>query len=130
MNSHVDSAITHSYRRNMRIKNKYLRNRAFHNKHWKRVRNQEHPFQNSHGAWWYPSKEQIDENFKSISIKVRVLENGTHKQWIVWNASASFRRLINKERKAMDRNVMNKIRNGNYDLEFDKYRKNATWSYF
>lgn len=114
----------------MKIKNKYLRNRAFRAKHWNRIRSESHPYQYTHGAWWYPSKEQVSNNFEDITRKARVLENGTHKQWIVWNASADFRRLINKQRKARYRNIMNKIRNGNYDVEFNKYHNDATWFYF
>ena len=128
----------------MKIKNKYLRNRAFRNKHWKRIRNIEHPFEtfcpyNGYGSdgyyynsyfYSYDVQSQVERHFEDIERKVRALESGTHKQWVVWNASADFRRLINRQRKARDRNVMNKIRNGNYEVEFDKYHEDAAWYYF
>jgi hypothetical protein len=118
----------------MRIKNRYQRNRAFHSKHWNRIRSAVHPYETSmpYCQPWYSwtTEEQIESHFEEIALKVRALESGTHKQWIVWNASADFRRQINKQRKARDRHKMEKIRNGNYELEFDKYHEDASWYYF
>ncbi len=119
----------------MRIKNKYLRNRAFRNVHWNRIRSMSHPFETfcpysffGNNAWDF--EKQVQDHFADIALKVRALESGTHKQWVVWNASADFRRIINKQRKARDRHKMAKIRNGDYEVEFDKYHEDAAWYYF
>jgi hypothetical protein len=121
----------------MRIQNRYQRNCAFRAKHWKRIRNTEHPFRifcpyyyNDKGTIHRDFEKQVQSHFKEIERSARALENGTHKQWVVWNASADFRRVLNKQHKARDRHIMDRIYNGNYELEFDKYHKDAAWYYF
>lgn len=112
----------------MRIKNKYVRNRSFKNKAWNRIRRQENPYEHTHGAWWYTTEEQIAHNLEQITKRARAIDSGSHKHWN--HASASFRRQINKERKAQERNVMAVVRNGNYDAEFPTFKRDADWLYF
>lgn len=121
----------------MRIKNKYLRNRHFRTKNWKRIRKTKHPFETycpynyycgeyrTNPAYSYES--QVKRNFELIDIEAWGLESGAN---VFYNSPASFRRLLNKARKAAERKVMSKIRQGNYELEMPYFKKDANWLYF
>jgi len=112
----------------MRIHNKYLRNRHFRIKHWKRIYKISHPYVNTQGVWYWTSEEQIKSNFDNIAKKANFIENGSHKHWN--HAPKSFRKILNNSRKAKERQVMVKIRNGDYDSEFPKFKRDADWLYF
>jgi len=117
------------------MKNKYNRNRAFRIKYWKRVKTEEHPYETSNpysisGHLWRTEEEQVKRNFEDIAKKARAMENGTHKQWLVWNASSEYRRLLNRKVKARERAAMQKLLKGNEEVEFPKHLKDATWHYF
>ena len=118
----------------MRIKNKYLRNRSFRIKHWNYIRSKSQPYKTIM-PWFgyntessYSADEQIKNHFEWITQQSRAIENGCHTG--MFHSTSSFRRLINKERKAKERAVMQKIRNGNIDVEFPKFRRDADWYYF
>lgn len=118
----------------MRIKNKYLRNRAFRNKHWKRIRNKSHPFEtyfpySSYSPNKWDAEEQVKDHFERITIEARNLENGDDIYY--YNTAPKwFRQQINNRRKAKVRNIMFKIRNGDYELEIPKFKNDAAWLYF
>lgn len=112
----------------MRIENKYLRNRHFRNKHWKRIYRLYNPYARTHGTWYWTSEEQINSNFEGITIRAKFIESGTHKHW--HHAPKSFREILNNSRKAQERHVMAKIRNGDYDAELPKFKRDADWLYF
>jgi hypothetical protein len=118
----------------MRIKNKYLRNRIIHNKFWNRIRQRHQPYKTIMPWFWdgserYNADEQIKNHFDNIKREVRGLENGHN--WVFFkNASSGYRRMINKERKAQERHALAKIRNGNYDIEFPRFRKDAAWLFW
>ena len=112
----------------MRITNKYIRNRNFRAKHWKRARSLTNPYEHTHGAWYYTTEESIQSHFESIDKQARAIENGSHKHW--HHASADFRRQLNKERKAKERNAMAKIRNGDYDADMPCFKRDADWLWF
>lgn len=117
----------------MRIKNKYLRNRAFRIKYWKRIRNKSHPFEtHCPSSFWHYCKwgaeEQIKKNFEWITIEARKLESGDTAN--CYHAPKWFRKQINNQRKAKIRNVMFKVRNGDYELEIPKFKNDADWLYF
>ncbi len=117
----------------MKIKHKYLRNRHFHIKNWKRIRNQEHPFQTCmpYGLGQYLEDwdvdSQIKRNFESIDRNVRALESG-YRGW--FNAPSNYRRMLNKCRKSAEREAMAKIRQGDYEVEVPIFKKDANWLYF
>lgn len=117
----------------MRIKHKYIRNRHFHVKHWKRIRAKEQPFKTfcPYYGWdkhhWCDAEEQVNRHFEWITQQARALENG---QPCFMNAPSQFRRLINRDRKARERAVMAKIRQGDYDAEMPKFKKDANWLYW
>ena len=126
----------------MRLKNKYLRNRAFRNKYWKRIRNTEHPFETfcpydryGNEGYWVKSQyysndtqEQITRHFEWIDQRARALESGTHKR--IFNASSWFRRQRNSELRAEERAALNKVRLGDYEAQFPVFKKDANWLYF
>jgi len=112
----------------MRIENKYNRNRAYRAKHWKRIRRQNNPYEHTHGAWYYTSEEQVKSNLEGITNQARAIENGSHKHW--HHAPKHFRKSIWMERKAQERNVLAKIRQGDYDAEMPAFKKDADWLWF
>lgn len=112
----------------MRIKNNYLRNRHFRLKHWKRIRSLYNPYSYTAGCWCWTTEERINSNFEDIAKRARFLENGTHKHWR--HAPKSFRKILNNSRKAQERQVMAKIRNGDYEAELPKFKPDADWLYF
>jgi hypothetical protein len=123
----------------MRIDNKYIRNRRFRAKAWSRIRNQSHPFETMmpysiHSAssdYWirrWTFDEQVKSHFEWIEQQARAIDKGTHKTWK--HASSGFRRQLNKERKAQERHAMAKIRNGDYEVEVPKFKRDADWLYF
>jgi hypothetical protein len=73
-------------------------------------------------------EEQVKNHFEWIDQQARAIDNGTRKHWN--HASAGFRRQINKERKAQERHAMAKIRNGDYEVEVPKFKRDADWLYF
>lgn len=119
----------------MRIKNKYLRNRHFRKKYWKTARNLAHPYE-TYMPWVYggeihsPHEEQVKRNFEDITKQARALESGAHKQWLWMHSSADFRRILNQQRKAQERNAMAKIRNGDYEADMPIFKRDADWNYF
>lgn len=121
----------------MRIQNKYLRNRHFREKNWKRIRNITHPFE-THCPYYYFNGEymtnphytyeaQVKWNFEWINIKALALESGDD---VFYNSPAGFRRMLNKCRKGAVRNAMAKIRQGDYEVEMPHFKKDANWLYF
>lgn len=115
----------------MRIQNKYLRNRHFRIKHWKRIRALEHP----HRTFWpwsyyryYSVEEQVENSFESITKRARALESGSTKY--SWEAPSHFRRQLTRERKAQERAIMQKINNGRYDIELPEFKRDAAWIYW
>jgi len=115
----------------MRIKNKYNRNRHFRLKHWKRIRSQSHPFEtmcsNPEYCHIWSYEKQVKDHFEWIIQQARALETG---QPCFMNSPSGFRRLLNKKRKAQERNVMAKIRQGDYDAEIPKWKNDAAWLYW
>ena len=121
----------------MRINNKYLRNHAYRNKHWKRIRAKEHPFETltpyylGNGGYWsgdWTFEKQVKRHFEWITEQAWAIENGTHRG--MFHATSGFRRILNKQRKARERAALNKIRNGDYDAELPIFKKDADWLYF
>jgi hypothetical protein len=117
----------------MRIKNKYIRNRVFRSKHWNCIRSKSHPYETFMPSYFnskihYTFEEQVKSNFEWIIQQSRALENGGHSG--MFHSTSSFRRIINRERKAKERNVMARLRRGDYDVEFPKFKRDADWLYF
>lgn len=116
----------------MKIKNRYLRNRAFHDKIWKRVRNIEHPFETympyPNLSWATEVEDQIRRNFEYIEERSRLMENGCHSGRL--NASSEYRRILNHKRRAKIKNALDKINNGNYEIEVPFFKKDANWNWF
>lgn len=121
----------------MRIQNKYLRNRHFREKNWKRIRNNKHPFE-THCPYnyymgeyrcdpCYSYEEQVKRHFEWIDIEAWGLESGAN---VFYNAPAGFRRMLNKGRKAAERKAMAKIQQGDYEVEVPHFKKDANWLYF
>lgn len=120
----------------MRIKNKYLRNRAFRVKHWKRIRSQEQPYKTfcpyridialqTYWVRYWDEEQQIKSHFEWIDKRARAIENGTHKHWN--HASSNFRRRRNIQLRSKERAALEKVRGGNYDIEFPKFKRDADW---
>lgn len=117
----------------MKNKNRYYRNKNFRSKCWKTIRNREHPFKTFCpylcgeylSNWSY--EKQVEENFKSIARQARALESG-RRGW--FSAPSTFRRILNKKRKAKERTILQKINNGDYDIEIPKFKNDADWLYF
>jgi len=119
----------------MRIKNKYLRNRHFRIKNWKRIRNTKHPFETYCPYGYFTGQynirdiveEQIKRHFEWIDIEARGLESGAN---VFYNSPAGFRRMLNTQRKAAEREAMAKIRQGDYEIEIPYFKKDANYRYF
>ena len=119
----------------MRTMNKYLRNRAFRSKAWRRIRTKSHP----HETYMpfgldgkilpdWTAEEQVKRNFREISEKARAVDKGTHRG--MFHAPKHYRKFLNAERKAREKYAMDKIRQGDYDAEFPKWKRDADWLYF
>jgi hypothetical protein len=119
----------------MRIQNKYLRNKHFWNKSWNRARVVEQPYKTSCPYWRYgivyawSNEEQVKRHFEVITEQARRFVNGSS-QVSFRNASASFRRVINAQRKAKESAAMQKIRNGQEDVEMPTFKNDAAWLYW
>lgn len=118
----------------MRIQNKYLRNRHFRIKYWKRIRATEHPFE-TFMPWFrwnsemiYSAEEQVKNHFDWIDKQARHLESG--KVFSMNSAPANFRRTIVRINKAKERQAMQKINNGDYDTEVPLFKQDAAWEYW
>lgn len=109
----------------MRINNKYLRNCAFRQKAWNSIRSKEHPFEYCH---WGIYEEQVNSNFNWITEQARAIDKGTHRG--MFHAPKSYRQFIKSERKGQEKQVMDCIRQGDYDAEFPKWKRDADWLYF
>jgi hypothetical protein len=117
----------------MRIENKYIRNRRFRCKAWNRIRRKSQPYETVMPWSWlgvttYTVEEQLKNHFEWIEKQARAIDSGTRKHWN--HASPSFRRELNKQRKAKERSVLERINNGNYELEFPAFKRDADWLYF
>ena len=120
----------------MRIKHKYLRNRHVYLTTWKRVRAKEHPYRTycpckSH-YWvcgWKYHEDQIRDHFKWITEQTRYIVHGSHR-CSYYNAPARYRLNLNHTRKAKERDIMAKIRQGDYDLDVPKFKNDAAWDYW
>jgi hypothetical protein len=116
----------------MKIKHKYLRNRVFRSKHWNRVRSKENPYRTFYpyfyGRMVSSYEKQVESHFNEIKEEARAIENGCHPGR--YSSTSSFRRFLNKERKAIERQAMSKIRKGDYDIPFPVFKKDADWLYF
>lgn len=119
----------------MRINNKYIRNRHFQRKHWNTIRRKSHPFETSmpwygYRIKWDSSTEgQIRRHFEWITEQARALDRGSHRQPFM-TAPKWFRKQIASQRKAKERMIMAKIRQGNYEEELPKWRSDAAWLYW
>ena len=119
----------------MKIQHKYIRNRHFRIKHWKRIRALEHPYE-TYMPYWYGTfiprwtyEEQVNSNFESIAKRARAIESG--KTAYCWESCpSSFRRNLNKENKAAVRHAMARINMGDYDYEVPLFKKDAAWLYW
>jgi len=121
----------------MRIQHKYLRNRHFRLKNWKRIRNTEHPFETDMPWFFYNSTEcysaekQIANHFERITNHARGLESGfNHVALNYKNAPSDYRRRCNARDKAKVRAAMQKINNGQYETELPVFKQDAGWDYW
>lgn len=118
----------------MKIKHKYLRNRAIRTKYWKIVRNKSHPYEtympDFNGFYMFRSstEEQVKRNFEALEVECRCMDSGHHRH--TFHAPKFFRKLIWKQRKSRERMAMSHIRQGDYDYEVPKFKKDADWLYF
>ena len=118
----------------MRIENRYIRNKVFRNKYWNKIRRKEHPYQTLCPMLEYRERfgndieEQIKWHFDSITEQSRAIENGAHSGR--FSSPSCFRRMLNQERRAKERVALRRIRNGDYDVEVPRFRKDADWYYF
>jgi hypothetical protein len=117
----------------MRIQNKYLRNRAFRIKSWKRIRAKSHPHETYMpymflGKWQWTAEEQVKSNFERITEQARAIDKGNHRSF--WHAPKHYRKILNAERKAREKYAMDRIRQGDYDAEFPKWKRDADWLWF
>jgi len=112
----------------MRTENKYIRNRRFRLKAWKRVRSLTNPYEYTHDSWYWTTEKRVESNFEWIAKQARAIDSGTHKHWN--HASASFRRELNKQRKAKERHALARINNGDLEYEVPTFKRDADWLYF
>ena len=118
----------------MRIKNKYIRNRNARSKAWHSVRNRNHPFETMMPWFYYNSKanytfeEQVKNHFEWIDEQARAVESGHHRSF--FHAPKHYRQDLWKERKAQERVILARIRQGDYDVEMPKFKKDADWLWF
>lgn len=119
----------------MRLKNKYLRNRAYRIKNWKRIRNTEHPFETFCPYSYFGMREdlygydkQVENHFKYITERARYLETGNHRGH--YNAPSWFRNIFNRKIRAGERAAMDKVFKGDYDALFPVFKKDANWTWF
>jgi hypothetical protein len=117
----------------MRIQNKYIRNRCFRNKAWKTIRDQSHPFKTYapyyiYGTKYYSFEDQVKQNFEWIAEQARAMESGHHRSF--FHAPKHYRKILWKQRKAQERSVMTRIRNGDHELESPKFKRDADWLWF
>lgn len=77
---------------------------------------------------WRTFDEQVKSHFELIELQARAIDKGSKKNWN--HAPADFRRELNKQRKAKERCVLARIRNGDYDCEIPHFKKDANWLYF
>lgn len=121
----------------MRIENKYLRNRRFRSKAWKRIRNLSHPYEtfcpydgyySSQHFYAGDTASQVARNFEWIGRQARSIDKGEKRNW--YNPPASFRRELNKKRRAAERHAMSRINMGDYEYEVPHFKRDAAWLYF
>jgi hypothetical protein len=123
----------------MRTENKYDRNRRFRNKAWKRIKVMSAPYETfcpyqidgAPHSWLirrWDTEEQIKHHFEWIDKQARAIDKGTHKHWN--HASASFRRELNKQRRAAERHALARINMGDVDYEMPRFKRAADWLYF
>jgi hypothetical protein len=114
----------------MKIKNKYIRNKSFRNKHWNAIKSRSHPYETHMIGDWYGNVEsQIKRHFEWIEIQVLALEGGHHGT-VFMHAPAKFRRYLNKSKKSRVRAALQKINAGFYDEEIPIFKKDADWEWF
>jgi hypothetical protein len=115
----------------MRIKNRYNRDKHFRNKHWKRVRNQEHPFQTHLFLSSYYARtheEQVLRNFKYIHDRAMAMESGRRGYPTV---AADFRRMLNRQLRTQQKQSLHKVNAGDYeDVIFPLSKKTAAWLFW
>jgi len=112
----------------MRTENKYIRNRRFRCKCWKRARSLRNPYEGTHCSWYWGGEERLKWAFERIALDARHMDKGTHKHWN--HASASFRRELNKQRKAKERHALSRINMGDIEYEVPTFKRDADWLYF
>lgn len=121
----------------MRIKNKYLRNRHFRRNCWNRVCAKEQPYKThmpcntynpEYVAWILTTEQQVENHFSYIEKTVRAIDKGSHRAWA--HAPASFRKFLNRGRKALERKALAKIQQGDYEVEVPTFKNDADWLYF
>lgn len=120
----------------MKIKHKYIRNRHFRIKNWKRVRCLHHPFETYcpwfklHTNEWSiisTYDEQVKREFEIIEKEARALETGAP---TFQNSPSWYRRNLNRKRNARTRVAMKKINAGDYDIEVPFFKNDVDWFYF
>jgi hypothetical protein len=100
------------------------------------VRAREHPYQTFMPWRWNTpymtrgnAEEQVKENFECIDEQTRYIVHGSHR-CPYDKAPARYRRNLNHTRKAKERNIMAKIRQGDYDLDVPKFKNDAAYDYW
>lgn len=118
----------------MKIKNKYIRNRIYKTKHFKRMRSIKNPYRTRMPMIIYGSvertyNEQVESNLQEIQEDARGLENGCKSGR--YHASSEFKKMLNQQLKARERAALQKLKNGDdEDVVFPIFKKNADWLYF
>lgn len=115
----------------MRINHKYIRNRRFRSKAWKRIRSTEQPYKthcpylNGYTTWTFD--EQVKNHFDWIAERARGMDTG-HR--LFFHSPKHFRQTLWKRRKAQERLAMNKINHGDYEADIPTFRRDADWEWF
>ena len=68
------------------------------------------------------------KEFGLLQVRLPRDDNGTHRG--MFHAPAHYRRTLNAERKAQEKHAMDRIRQGDYDAEFPKWKRDADWLWF
>lgn len=76
----------------------------------------------------YTAEEQIKNHFERIAEQARAMESGHHRSF--FHAPKHYRQGLWKERKAKERAAMDRIRQGDYDAEMPKFKRDADWQWF
>ena len=112
----------------MKIKHKYIRNRLFRQKNWNRIKKMSNPYETILSWWMVDSVEaQVNRHFKWIDIVSRVLDKGTHKKVFINNNRYTNRSMFVKNKNQKNKIAMQKINNGQYELEIVNHKHYIDW---